>query len=450
MKRSIRFVLVFFICVAVLVVLLQQAVHAAEGPAVTVVSYEVEPAVFFPGDEGTISLTLKNTATQSSVTEENFEPEGSEGSYTRTTTVSTVSAEIESVRLLSKRCVEWLSSRTRSSEFFRIGALGPGESIRISFPVRVSKSCEDGTYFPEVLVSVENGEGVRFPIPVRVDSSALEILADIPPEISLGDAKEVQVTVANNRPSAVSGVCVSVHADEGLELTPERIFVGNIEPFEQKTVNFTLSATPFAFQQKVKNASTGERSEEKVRVEPPAAEAEFKSIVFEATYKNGENEHKSVLETGVLLRNILDMHLILVDAPAKVKRGEDARIEFDVANGMEKPVSAVSVFPCEPCEQVRILPSESFIGDMDAGDVFSASFTVDTSTLKAGENTLRFKLRFRDVSTGRMHETPPCVVKIFVEPQEKSSAWSFPLLATAFALFAVVIFAFFVWRRRAR
>ena len=115
----------------------------------------------------------------------------------------------------------------------------------------MSKFCEDGTYFPEVLVSVENGKDVRFPIPVRVESSVLEMLADIPPEISLGDAKEVRMTVANNRPSAVSGVCVSVHADEGLELTPERIFVGNIEPFEQKTVNFTLSATPFAFQQKV-------------------------------------------------------------------------------------------------------------------------------------------------------------------------------------------------------
>jgi len=185
--------------------LLLQASCVAEGPAVAVAN-EVEPAVFFPGDEGTISLTLKNTATQSSVTEGNFKPEGSEGSYTRITTVSTVSAGIESARLLSKRCVEWLSARTRSSEFFRIGALGPGESIRISFPVRVSKFCEDGTYFPEVLVSVENGEDVRFPIPVRVDSSALEMLADIPPEISLGDAKEVQVTVANNRPSAVSGV----------------------------------------------------------------------------------------------------------------------------------------------------------------------------------------------------------------------------------------------------
>ena len=276
--KSVQFTV---IGVAMLALLLQ-ASCVAEGPAVAVVSYEVEPAVFFPGDEGTISLTLKNTATQSSVTEENFEPEGSEGSYTRITTVSTVSAEIESVRLLSKRGVEWLSARTRSSEFFRIGALGPGESIRISFPVRVSKFCEDGTYFPEVLVSVENGEDVRFPIPVRVESSALEMLADIPPEISLGDAKEVQVTVANNRPSAVSGVCVSVHADAGLELTPARIFVGNIEPFEQKTVNFTLSATPFAFQQKAKNASTEARSEEEVMSaqaeEAETAEAAFKSI----------------------------------------------------------------------------------------------------------------------------------------------------------------------------
>ena len=429
--KGVQSALAFIIGIVVLAVLLQAVCAAeAEGSAVAVVNHNVEPAVFFPGDEGTISLTLKNTVTQSTVTEESFKQERG-GSYTRTTTVSTTSAEIESVRLVSKKCVEWLSTRTRSSEFFRIGALGPGESIRISFPVRVNKFCEDGTYFPEVLVSVENGKDVRFPIPVRVDSSALDILVDIPPEISPGDSKEVRVTVANSRPSAVSGARVSVHADtdEGLELTPECIFVGKLEPFEHKTVNFTLSAVK----------------------EEAGAKAEFKSIVFEATYKNSENEHKSVLETGILLRNILDMHLILVDAPAKVKRGEDARIEFDVANGMERPVSAVSVLPCEPCEQMRILPSESFIGDMDAGDVFSASFTVDTSTLPQGENTLRFKLRFRDVSTGRMHETPPCEVKIFVEPQEESPAWSFPLLAiVALSAVVMVFFAFIVWRRRAR
>ena len=424
--KGVQSALAFIIGIVVLVVLLQAVCAAeAEGSAVAVVNHNVEPAVFFPGDEGTISLTLKNTVTQSTVTEESFKQERG-GSYTRTTTVSTTSAEIESVRLVSKKCVEWLSTRTRSSEFFRIGALGPGESIRISFPVRVNKFCEDGTYFPEVLVSVENGKDVRFPIPVRVDSSALDILLDIPPEISPGDSKEVRVTVANSRPSAVSGARVSVHADKGLELTPECIFVGKLEPFEHKTVNFTLSAVK----------------------EEVGAKAEFKSIVFEATYKNSENEHKSVLETGILLRNILDMHLILVDAPAKVKRGEDARIEFDVANGMERPVSGVSVFPCE---QMRILPSESFIGDMDAGDVFSASFTVDTSTLPQGENTLRFKLRFRDVSTGRMHETPPCEVKIFVEPYEESPAWSFPLLAfVALSAVVMVFFAFIVWQRRAR
>ena len=66
----------FIIGVAVLALLLQ-ASCVAEGPPAVAVANEVEPAVFFPGDEGTISLTLKNTATQSSVTEGNFKPEGS-------------------------------------------------------------------------------------------------------------------------------------------------------------------------------------------------------------------------------------------------------------------------------------------------------------------------------------------------------------------------------------
>jgi len=45
-----------------------------------------------------------------------------------------------------------------------------------------------------------------------------------------------------------------------------------------------------------------------------------------------------------------------------------------------------------PDSKLRIMPSEYFIGDMDADDVFSASFDVDTSDLIAGAYEIPFKL----------------------------------------------------------
>ncbi len=415
-------------CFAVAAVILMSAAYgmAEEMAAVAVVSYDVEPAVFFPGDEGIITVTLKNTATQSSVTEENYRP-GYGGGYTRTTYTTTGSEEIECVRLISGGdCVEWIEAHTRRiSEYRNIGALGPGESISISFPVRVRSFCRDATYFPIVSVDVEKGKDVRFPVPVRVDSSALNmIFEEIPPEISPGEAKEIRLTVANNRPSSLSGVCISVTSDECIEITPERVFIGNIGKYERKSVNFTISAVCHGTN----------------------AAAETKKIVFEASYKNGDNEHKSTVEANVLLRDVLDVHLILVHAPASVKRGEHVRIEFDVANGMEKPISAVSVVHCAP--DVRILPSESFIGDMNAGDVFSASFTVYSETLGTGENTLKFKLRFRD-TTGRLYETPPYDVRIFVEEPDETPS-QMPVFAIAAIASVMMAVLFFVMRKRRR
>jgi len=124
-----------------------------------------------------------------------------------------------------------------------------------------------------------------------------------------------------------------------------------------------------------------------------------KDIQFVVEYKNGINSHRNTLDSAVFVRSSADLRLILVDAPKSVLKGEVAKIDFDVANGLPKDVKAVSVVPVSNgVERVRILPSENFIGDMEAGDVFSASFDVDTSELNAGENRFAFKLVFRDVT----------------------------------------------------
>lgn len=394
-----------------LLLLVAATASAAEGPAVMITGYTVEPEVLMPGDTGTITLTIKNMDTKSSETKTTTT---TTTSYTSSTTAtSTISAEIKTIRLSSRsRDIEWLTEGFQRSEYYNVGALGPGESVTISFPIKATAYASDRTYFPEVYIEVENGENVRFPVRVKVDSSEVEILEkDIPSEISLSESKQMTMVVANNRPNQVRGVNVFVNSkSEGLEFTPERIFIGNLAAYEKKEVNFSLETSGKA-----------DKNEE---------------FSFEVTYKNGVNSHHNELKSSVLVKSSSDVKLILVNAPEYVFKEDVAKIDFDVANGMAKDIKAVSVVPV--MEGVRILPSEYFIGDMEVGDVFSASFDVYTSDLRVGDTGIPFKLVFRDVDTDKIYETAGYEVHVEVREQQKSELPNPVLFAALLAIIVLV------------
>ena len=410
------------------------AASAAEGPAVMITEYHVEPDVLMPGDTGTITVTIKNMDTQSSETKMTVEGMPSTPETTTTTSTRSISAEIETIRLSSgSRDIEWLRDGFRRSEYYNLGALGPGESIPIVIPIKATAYARDGSYFPEVYIEVDNGENVRFPVRVRVDSSEVELMEeDIPSEISLSKSEQVELVVANNRPNAVSGVNVHVNSkSEGVEFTPERIFIGDLDAYEKKRVNFTLFT-----EQAVKNDV------------PTASETGMRTFSFVVTYKNGDNVHRSAFNSSVLVRHVADVKLILVNAPESVVKGDVAKIDFDVANGMAKDIKAVSVVP--GTEGLRILPSEYFIGDMEVGDVFSASFEAYTRDLAMGTHTISFNLVFRDVDTDRRYEVEGYDVHIAVKEPQKRELPNIFLFVLAPGIIAVVAVLMWVGIKRKR
>ncbi len=413
--------------VAALILLATAIVSAVDGPAVMVTSYTVEPEALMPGDTGTITLTLKNP----SITAESSEIAMTYGTaglpQQSTTTASTRdnSAEIKTIRLSSRGSgIEWSSEGFQRTEYGNIGALGPGESIELSIPIKADEYARDGTYHPEVYIEVENGENVRFPVCVKVDSSEVELLEmDAHPEISLSESKQIGLVVANNRPNSVSGVNVHVKAKtDELEITPKQIFIGGLGASEKREVSITL--TPL---------SAGDID-----------------ISFDVIYKNGDNVHHNDLESSVLVKSIADVKLILVNAPEFVYKGDIAKIEFDVANGMAKDIKAVSVIQAVDNGNggVWLLPSEYFIGDMEVGDVFSASFELYTDDLGVGDTEIPFKLVFRDLDTDKRYELPGYAVHIEVkEPQDGE----LPIYLLIVALLVIiVVVAGLVWVKRKR
>ena len=400
----------------------------AERPAVMVTGYSVEPAVLMPGDTGTVTLTLKNPFIDfsSSETETSVDPSGTTEQTTTTTTARGMSAEIETIRLSAKsQDTRWLAEDTDRTEYLNLGTLGPGESMTVSLPISVLSYAPDGTYFPEVYIQVDNGDNVRFPIKVEIDSSELQLLEeDIPSVISLGESRSVEIMVANNRPNMVSGVNVLLRSSTAdLEFTPQGVYVGNLDAYEEQTVSFML--TPHS-------AGTQE-------------------LTFEATYKNGNNVHRTTMTSSVIAQISADVKLILVAAPDFVYQGDTARIEFDVANGKAKDIKAVSVVPTTT-SGLKILPSEYFIGDMEVGDIFSASFDLHTSDLDLGELTIPFELRYKDVETDKVYTGEGYSVTLEVRAPQTSTM---PATVIAGAvILVVVVIGLVLWmrarRRRAR
>ncbi|RJS75623.1 hypothetical protein CW713_11980 [Methanophagales archaeon] len=423
-RKNTRFVITLFSAVLLLLLLVMASASAAEGPAVMIANYTVEPKVLMPGDTGTITITIENMDTQSSETK----IETSQDLLTKTTTASTISAEIDCIRLSSgTRDIEWRSEGSKRSEYYNVGALGPGKSMTIPIPIKTASYAHDGTYTLEVYIEVDNGKNVRHPVHVKIDSSSVEILEkDIPSEISLSESKQIAIVVANNRPNSVRGVDVCVKSEgKGLEFTPERIFVGDLEAYGKKEVNFTLQTQTF------KESLMGNR--------------EFS---FEVAYKNGDNVHHNELKSSVLVKSIADVRLILVNAPEFVFEGDIARIDFDVANGMVKDIKAVSVVPA--IEGLRILPSEYFIGDMEVGDVFSASFDVYTRDLGIGDTTIPFTVVFKDVDTDKQYEMQGYEVHVEVRKPQQSELPNQMLFGTLLVILVLVVLAVWVRVKRKR
>ena len=106
-------ILYSLICLSMVLVLLPVPVLAAN-PSVIVADYKVTPSVLQPGDIGTITATIKNTASMANI-RENIQSAGSE-----TITSTDINVNIESIQLESK------DVEVVSGNYKQVGEIGPG------------------------------------------------------------------------------------------------------------------------------------------------------------------------------------------------------------------------------------------------------------------------------------------------------------------------------------
>lgn len=225
-----------------LALLAAPALAAADDPSIVVADYSVSPAVLQPGDLGTITATIRNTASTGSITETG-NLTGADGGTIASTRSTDITVNIERVRL-SGGAVEVLSGDNA-----RVGAIGPGESVRVTFLIRAPAA--DGVYFPEIWVEVPDGRSIRKSVPVNVNTPlaviqkpGLIIEKTVPDGVNPGDDIPVRVDIRNDGLARADQVTVVVNSSSNAitPRTPGTYHLGTLLRGQNTTLDMVFSS----------------------------------------------------------------------------------------------------------------------------------------------------------------------------------------------------------------
>jgi hypothetical protein len=382
-------------------------------PSVMISSYTLTPSVLMPGDTATLKVTVYNAEITSTQTDQEIAND-----YISTTT-QTSGATIK--RIWITTVGDGDNDITPSSYYDDVGLIAPGASIPITFTVTADENITQGWYFPKAKVNLESSshQDVTYPVTVRVSNATVELIdSKVPSAISVSGSTDITISVLNNFEASVDAVTITPINTNGVDFNPKTYFVGTMTPDEYKDIVF--SVTP---------STIGNIN-----------------LSFNASFKNGNNVHTNNLSIPITIVKTPDVAPVLYNIPKTIAKGESERFRVEVYNAKTESISGVIV---TPITDVRITPSQYFIGSMDPDDVFSASFDVYTDDLTIGNNySIDFEVSFKQ--NENYYQTPTASSIFTIAKPIDTSGDRGITLYTVIIIFVVLIFIYFIYRYRKR
>ncbi|MDG6243305.1 MAG: COG1361 S-layer family protein [Methanolobus sp.] len=181
-----------------------------------------EPQVFMPGDRGTISFRLINSATQYTVTVDDNQYD--------------TNARIQSASLDGVDGI-----KVTTGTYYGNGVVGPGESVDLTYNVQVDDDVLDGTYYLDFsIIGSSHSYNNNWRIPLKVDSSSVRVIPSKPLVLENG-VGTLEFDVANIHPNMLSSVSIILES-EGIEFSPAEYFIGSMDPDELFTIEINAKA----------------------------------------------------------------------------------------------------------------------------------------------------------------------------------------------------------------
>jgi hypothetical protein len=222
-------------------------------PSVMVYDYELSPETLMPSDVGVLTITLKNMQDKPIKRKISITT-----SYpnVNTETYYTMDAYIKEAYVVERDFKVY-------NRYVSAGVIGPNEKVDLAFKIKAPLG--EGIYMLKFIADIEDmkgksSKGIRYFIPITI-SGTVNIL---PLEVS---QNEVRLEVTNEGLSDVDSVYVVVSNATGVEVQPEKVYIGKIKSGDSTIVIFNV-----------------------IEAEEEGTSA---NTFFKAVYRNGVNRHES-------------------------------------------------------------------------------------------------------------------------------------------------------------
>ena len=338
----------------------------ASEPSVIISEYKVTPSVLLPGEQGIISVTVKNTAEKATFSQSYTS--GTAGSNSATTTTVDINAPIDSVTMVGN------GMEVLGGAYNRVGELGPGQSIPLTFLIRAPDQA--GVYFPEVWVRVSDATSLKFPIPVNVNSEVqiqkrpqITVEKQLPASVIPGNDFNATVVLANDGQLSASNIQVIVNSSTPsiTSKTPGTYHIEKLGPGEQKTLNMEFSTD--------KKSTLG-----------------LRPVNLVVDYQNPDGTFQRQVETlGVNVRGQaqLDISQITTD-PVRINKGDQFTLLIRIENTGTDDAKSVDAKIDIPLPGTK----EDFVGKIEPNNDAPAPFNLQAD--RAGDIPYTLTIQYED------------------------------------------------------
>jgi hypothetical protein len=179
---------------------------------VQVSNISLDPPMLMPGDTAMVTLVLENTMTSSA---------------SSPVIISAAEMRSDDLNVLTRK-------------FDKVGTINPGTRVPLTFSLKAGS--QEGIFYPVFSASFQGAHSLRYPFPVIIDSSPVDLsLSDAPDTWIAGKKGTVTLNVANMRSNEVNRVEVAPQKAGFYEVLPESSLIGSIGPNSAIPVPFTIT-----------------------------------------------------------------------------------------------------------------------------------------------------------------------------------------------------------------
>lgn len=341
--------------------LLCSGVSATPQVSVVISDYIVSPSVLMPGEEGTLTVTIRSVATGTTTSSVSYGQD-------MTQTTASISPYIDSVILKSKD-FEILGG---DSKF--VGNIGPDQPVPITFLIRAPQ--RSGMYFPEVWIRVRDGLSLKYPVPVNVNTQlsvlktpSLALENSFPEQVKPGTKIDGTIQIMNEGSTQADNVRVFING------TPPTVVPAGISSFMIDRLGFG--------EQKEKHLSL------LIDKNAPTGIAQLPVVMRYALLDGTIIEDMGSIALDI--RGESEISITSVETiPARVSPGTPFDLIIRVQNtgtGEARSVSGIVDLPIQGAK-------EAFIGRIKSGNDAPATFILEGT--EAGEYTYHAVISYVD------------------------------------------------------